>query len=59
MGRKTNQVTHERLDRNLIPSTHGWKNEPSHHQVPSLKFKSFYLRVEGQTKPYTSVLVKI
>ena len=39
ISRRTNLVTHE----------------PSHHQVPWSKFKSFYLRVEGRT----SAVVKI
>ena len=58
MGEKTNQVIHECLDRNLSPSTYGWKDEPSHSRVPWSKFKSFYLRVEGQTKPPASALVQ-
>ena len=69
------------LVQNLSPSIYGWKDEPSHLQVPWLKFKvllptdgrtnqatskclgtkfkSFYLRVEGQTKSLTNVLVEI
>ena len=39
MGGRTNQVTHECLGQNLSPSTYGWKDEPSHLQVPWSKFK--------------------
>ena len=35
------------LVQNLSPSTYGWKDEPSHSRVSWLKFKSFYLQVEG------------
>ena len=74
-----NQVTHECLGQNLSLLTFGWKDEPSHQQVPGYKilvlrptggwtnlatskcldtkFKSFYLRMEGRTKPLTSALV--
>ena len=53
-----NEVTHECLCQNLSHSTYGWKDEPSHQQVPWSKFKSSYLRVEGQTKPPASALVQ-
>ena len=46
------------LVRNLSPSTYGWKDEPSHQQVPWSKFKSSYLKVGGRTKPLTSALVQ-
>ena len=53
-----NKVTHECLGQNISPSTYGWKDEPSHQQVPLSKFKSSYLRVAGQTKPLTSAFVQ-
>ena len=43
---------------NLSPSTHGWKDEPSHSRVSWSKLKSCYLRVEGRTKPPASALVQ-
>ena len=57
-GGRTNQVTHEFLYWNLSPFTYGWKDEPSHSQVPGSKFKSSYLRMEGRTKPPASALVQ-
>ena len=57
-GRRTNQVTHECLGRNLSPSTNGWKDEPIHSKVPWSKFKSSYLWVEGRTKPPASASVQ-
>nr|POF19857.1 nudix hydrolase 3 [Quercus suber] len=46
------------LVQNLSPTTCGWKDGPSHSQVPHRKFKSSYLRVEGRTKSLTSALVQ-
>ena len=40
------------LVQNLSPPTYGWKDEPSHQQVP------WYKIVEGRTKPPTSALEK-
>ena len=45
----------------LSLSTYGWKDKPSHPQVPWLEFLVFLPAggVDGRTKSPTSVLVKI
>ena len=53
-----NQVTHECLLRNLSPSKYGWREEPSHLQVPWSKFIKSYLCVEGLTKPLADAMVQ-
>ena len=53
MGGWTNQVTHECLGRNLSPSIYGWKDEPSHLQVPWSKIKVL-LPMCGRTNQTTS-----
>ena len=71
-GGTTNQATNEclgtkfksyylRVEGRTKPPTssiYGWKDEPSHQQVPWSKLKSSNIRVGGQTKPLISVLVK-
>ena len=53
-----NKVTHECLGWNLSSSTYGWREEPSHLQVPWSKFIKSYLCVEGLTKLLASALVQ-
>ena len=42
----------------VLGPTYRWMDEPCHSRVPWLKFRSFYLRVEGRTKPPASSLVQ-
>ena len=58
MGGRTNQATSKCLVQNLSLSTYGWKDEPIHSRVSWSKLKSYYLQVEGRTKPPASALVQ-
>ena len=53
MGGRTNQVTHECLGQNLSLPTFGWKDEPSHQQVPQYKIQ-VHLPTGGRTNQATS-----
>ena len=53
MGGRTNQVTHEYLGQNLSLPTFGWKDEPSHQQVPRYKIQ-VHLPMGGRTYQATS-----
>ena len=52
MGGRTNQVTHECLGQNLSLPTFGWKDEPSHQQVPWYKIQVL-LSTSGRTNQVT------
>ena len=51
-GGRTNQVTYECLGQNISLPTYGWKDEPSHWQVPWYKIKVF-LPTGGRTSKFT------